>query len=156
MKTLLAVIICLWAHVVSSQDKTVIKDLSVYSRDGESVIAKVLVEAKAKGNLFLIKATQKKDSTNNYITRFYLGNKGSGPVLHMRLLLRFTKPVIAVTPSFTTAFNNMSGLSEDHNTYTFKSGRLERDSGSVIVISFTIKSKERMVTEISGLDGILQ
>jgi hypothetical protein len=59
-------------------------------------------------------------------------------------------------PSFTTAFNNINGLSDDHSTYVFKSGRLERDSRSAIVISFTIKSKDTIVAEISGLDGVLQ
>ena len=156
MKNILTAIFCFWTLCASSQAKTETKELNVYDRDGKTVIAKVLVDASVKSNLFLIKSVQKKDSTNNYITKFYLGNKGIDPVLNMRMLLRFNRPVVSVMPSFATAFNNMNGLSEDHNTYVFKAGRLERDPGSVIVISFTIKSKDRIVTEISGLDGVLQ
>ncbi|HTD40118.1 MAG TPA: hypothetical protein VK671_05820 [Mucilaginibacter sp.] len=156
MKNLVAAILCFLTLCASSQDKTDKKEINVYGRDGKTVIARVLVDATVKNNLFLIKTIQKKDSANNYITKFYLGNKGTDPVLNMRLLLRFSKPVTSVMPSFSTAFNNMNGLSEDRNTYVFKAGRLERDAGSVIVISFTIKSKDRIVTEISGLDGVLQ
>ena len=156
MKNLLTTILCFLTLCASSQDKTDKKELNVYSHDGKSVIAKLLVDATGKGNLFLIKATQKKDSANNYITKFYLGNKGTDPVLNMRLLLRFSKPVTSVMPNFATAFNNMNGLSEDHNTYVFKAGRLERDAGSVVVISFTIESKDKVITEVSGLDGILR
>jgi hypothetical protein len=156
MKNLLATVLCFLALSAASQDKTETKELNVYGRDGKTIIAKVLVDASVKSNLFLLKSIQKKDSTNNYITTFYLGNKETSSLLNIRLVLKFNKPVTAVTPAFTMAFNNVNGLSEDHNTYLFKSGRLERDSGSAIVISFTIKSKEKVVTEISGLDGVLQ
>ena len=156
MKNILAAILCFLVLSVASQDKTETKGLNVYGRDGKTIIAKVLVDASVKSNLFLVKSIQKKDSIGNYITTFYLGNKETAPLLNIRLLLRFNKPVTSVMPSFTTAFNNINGLSDDHSTYVFKSGRLERDSRSAIVISFTIKSKDTIVTEISGLDGVLQ
>jgi hypothetical protein len=156
MKNILAAILCFLVLSAASQDKTETKGLNVYGRDGKTIIAKVLVDASVKSNLFLVKSIQKKDSIGNYITTFYLGNKETAPLLNIRLLLRFNKPVTSVMPSFTTAFNNINGLSDDHSTYVFKSGRLERDSRSAIVISFTIKSKDTIVTEISGLDGVLQ
>jgi hypothetical protein len=156
MKNILAAVLYFLTLSAASQDKAETKKLNVYGRDGKTIIARVLVDASVKNNLFLIKSIQKKDSTNNYITTFYLGNKETDALLNAKLLLSFNKPVTAVTPSFTTAFNNVSGLSEDHNTYIFKAGRLERDPGSAIVISFTIISKEKIVTELSGLDGILQ
>jgi hypothetical protein len=156
MKNLLAVVLCFWALGALSQDKTEPKAVNVYGQDGKTLIAKVLVDASVKSNLFLVKSIQKKDSIGNYITTFYLGNKETAPLLNIRLLLRFNKPVTTVMPSFTTAFNNINGLSDDHSTYVFKSGRLERDSRSAIVISFTIKSKDTIVAEISGLDGVLQ
>jgi hypothetical protein len=156
MKNLLATVLCFWALGALSQDKTEPKAISVFGRDGKTIIAKVLVDTSVKSNLFLVKSIRKKDSIGNYITTFYLGNKETAPLLNIRLLLRFNKPVTSVMPSFTTAFNNINGLSDDHNTYVFKSGRLERDSQSAIVISFAIKSKDTIVTEISGLDGVLQ
>jgi hypothetical protein len=156
MKGLLAAILCFCAFAVAAQNKTSEgKELNVYARDGKTVIAKVIANSPASSKLFLIKSIQKKDTANNYITTFYLGNKETGPLLDTRILLRFSKPVTTVTPSFSAAFRNMDGLAEDHNTYVFKAGRLERDAGSVIVISFVIKSKGRVVTEISGLDGII-
>ena len=151
------VILCSLALGASSQTKTAeVKELNVYGHDGKTLIAKVIADPNAHSNLFLIKSVQKKDSVNNFVTHFYLGNKGTGPLLNIRLLLKFSEPVNSVEPSFTTSFNSLNGLAEDHNTYSFKAGRLERDAGSVIVISFTVKSKDRVVTEISGLDGILQ
>ena len=156
MKGLLVAVFCFYAFAVAAQSKTGEgKELNIYARDGKTVVAKVIINSLASSKLFLIKSIQKKDTTNNYITTFYLGNKETGPLLDTRILLRFSKPVNSVTPSFSTAFNNMDGLAEDHNTYVFKAGRLERDAGSVIVISFVIKSKDRVVTEISGLDGII-
>jgi hypothetical protein len=156
MKGLLIAVFCFYAFAVAAQSKTSEgKELNVYARDGKTVIAKVIANSPTSSKLFLIKSIQKKDTANNYITTFYLGNKETGPLLDTRILLRFSKPVTTVTPSFSAAFNNMDGLAEDHNTYVFKAGRLERDAGSVIVISFVIKSKDRAVTEISGLDGIV-
>lgn len=156
MKGLLVAVLCFYAFAVVAQSKTSEgKELNVYARDGKTVIAEVIVNSPASSKLFIIKSLQKKDTANNYITTFYLGNKETGPLLDTRILLRFSKPVTSVTPSFSAAFHNMDGLAEDHNSYVFKAGRLERDAGSVIVISFVIKSKDRVVTEISGLDGII-
>ena len=157
MKRLVVIALCFLALATSSQTKTgESKKLSVYGRDGKTLIAKVITDPNTISKLFLIKSIQKQDSANNYVTHFYLGNKETGPLQNIRLLLKFSKSVNSVEPSFTTSFNSLNGLAEDHNTYVFKAGRLERDAGSVIVISFTIKSKDRIVTEISGLDGILQ
>ncbi|WP_426668609.1 hypothetical protein ACPPVU_20540 [Mucilaginibacter sp. McL0603] len=156
MKGLLFATLCFYALAATAQSKTGEgKELNIYARDGKTVIAKVIVNSPASSKLFLIKSIQKKDSANNYVTTFYLGNKEAGPLLDTRILLKFSKPVISVTPSFSAAFHNMDGLAEDHNTYVFKAGRLERDAGSVIVISFVIKSKDRVITEMSGLDGII-
>jgi hypothetical protein len=156
MKGLLTAVLCFYAFAATAQSKiSEGKQLNVYARDGKTAVAKVIVNSPASSKLFLIKSIQKKDTANNYITTFYLGNKETGPLLNTRILLRFSKPVTTVAPSFSAAFNNMDGLAEDHNTYVFKAGRLERDSGSVIVISFVIKSKDRVITEISGLDGII-
>ncbi|MBV8391136.1 MAG: hypothetical protein JO080_15125 [Mucilaginibacter sp.] len=156
MKSFFTAILILCTLIVFAQEKSTQKELNVYARDGKTVIAKVLLDSAVKNNLFLIKSIQKKDSTNNYITSFYFGNKETSPLTDIRILLEFSKPVISVMPHFTTAFKAMNGLSDDHNTYMFKAGRLERDAGSSIVIYLTIKSKDRVVTEISGLDGVLQ
>lgn len=156
MRDLLIAIFCLCTIVASGQDKSTPKEWNAYGRDGKTIIAKVLVNNDAKSKLFLIKSIQREEGSNSYFTTIYLGNKEAGPLTDLRILLKFSKPVISVMPHFATAFKSMNGLAEDHNTYVFKAGRLERDAGSAIVIYFTIKSKDRVVTEISGLDGILQ
>lgn len=157
MRNILVTIICLCTIEAIAQSKiTELKVLNAYGRDGKTIIAKVLPQGTAKSKLFLIKSMEKEDSVNNYVTTFYFGNKETGSLANIRVLFKFSKPAISVMPHFQTAFNNVSGLAEDHNTYLFKAGRLERDAGSAVVIYFTIKSKDRIVTEISGLDGILQ
>jgi len=156
MKNLLTAILLLCFIVTKAQNKPTQKEYNAYDRDGKTIVAKVLVNADAKSKLFLIKSLQRESSVNSYITTLYFGNKATGPLTDIRIQLKFSKPVISVMPHFTTAFKSMNGLSEDHNTYLFKAGRLERDAGSAIVIYFTIKSKDRIITEISGLDGILQ
>ena len=156
MKSLLTAILLLCAFITVAQDKSTQKELNAYGRDGKTIVAKVLVNNNSKNNLFLVKSIQREETTNSYVTTLYFGNKEAGPLTDIRILLQFGKPVISVMPHFTTAFKSMNGLSEDHNTYVFKAGRLERDAGSAIVIYFTIKSKGRVITEISGLDGILQ
>jgi hypothetical protein len=156
MKRLLIILLCFWVVGASSQSKTnAAKPLNVYGRDGKTVIGKIIINTTAATKLFLLKSVQKKDTSNNYITTFYLGNKETTPLLDARILMKFSKPVIDVMPSFSAAFNSVSGLSDDHITYIFKAGRLDRDPGSVVVISFAIKSKDRVITEISGLDGIV-
>ncbi|MDB5141560.1 MAG: hypothetical protein JWQ66_273 [Mucilaginibacter sp.] len=156
MKSLLIIVLCFWVVGARSQSTGQVKELNVYGENGKSVIGKVITSTGAKTNLFLLHTIQKKDSANNYIITFYLGNKETTPLLNVRVLMKFSRRVIAVTPAFSAAFNSVNGLSDDHLTYVFKAGRLERDPGSVVIISFTIKSKERVVTEISGLDGIVR
>lgn len=157
MKRLLIFIVCFWTSYVLAQAKTnEAEEVNVYGRDGKSIIAKVILNNSSTSKLFLLKSIQREDSGNNYVTTLYLGNKETTAVLDIRLLMKFSKPVDNVSPSFSTAFNNVNGLSDDHITYAFKSGRLDRDPGSAVVISFMIKSKEKVVTEISGLDGVLQ
>ncbi|MDO3625871.1 hypothetical protein [Mucilaginibacter sp. BT774] len=156
MKSLLTVILLLCGIIAIAQDKSSSKEYNAYDRDGKTIVARVLVNANVKSKLFLIKSLQRESTGNSYVTTLYFGNKETGPLTDTRILLKFSKPVISVMPHFATAFKSMNGLAEDHNTYTFKAGRLERDAGSAIVIYFTIKSKDRIVTEVSGLDGILQ
>lgn len=156
MKSLLTAILLLCTVMVPAQDKSAQKELNAYGRDGKIIIAKVLLNNSAKSNLFLIKTIQREESENSYVTTIYFGNKGTGALTNLRILLKFSKPVISVMPHFATAFKNVTALADDHNTYLFKACRLERDAGSAIVIYFTIKSKDRIITEISGLDGILQ
>ena len=156
MKRLLIIILCFWVVNTRSQSTGQVKELNVYGENGKSVIGKVIVNATTTTKLFLLKSIQKKDTVNNYVTTFYFGNKETTPLLEARILMKFSKPVIDVMPSFSAAFNSVNGLSDDHLTYVFKAGRLERDPGSVVIISFTIKSKGRVVTEISGLDGIVR
>ncbi len=156
MRKLLAFILCTWVVGTMAQSKTnAVKPLNVYGRDGKTVIAKVIVNTGAATKLFLLKSVQRKDTSNNYITTFYLGNKETTPLLDARILMKFSKPIVDVTPSFSAAFNSVNGLSDDHVTYIFKAGRLDRDPGSAVVISFAIKSKEKSIAEISGLDGVI-
>src|ERR1700754_2283883 len=110
MKGLLVAVLCFCALAVAAQNKTSEgKELNVYARDGKTVIVKIIANSPASSKLFLIKSIQKKDTSNNYITTFYLGNKETSPLLDTRILLKFSKPVISVTPSFSTAFHNMDG-----------------------------------------------
>ena len=156
MKDLMIAVFCLCAVTTSAQDKSTPKEFNAYGRDGKTIIAKVLVNNDSKSKLFLIKLIQREEGANSYVTTLYFGNKETGPLTGTRILFKFSKPVISVMPHFTTAFKSMNGLAEDHNTYVFKAGRLERDAGSAVVIYFTIRSKDRIVTEVSGIDGILQ
>src|SRR3954465_1949692 len=128
MKNLLVAALCFLVLSASSQDKAGIKELSVYGQDGKTAIAKVLVDASFKSNLFLIKSIQKKDSIGNYITTFYLGNKETTPVAGIKILMKFSKPVIDVTPdNFSSAFNTIKGMSDDRLQYIFKAAPLNRD-----------------------------
>lgn len=156
MKNSLTAILLLCTFIVTAQDKSAQKELNAYGRDGKTIIAKVLVGNDSKSKLFLIKLIQREEASNSYVTTLYFGNKETGPLTNTRILFKFSRPVILVMPHFATAFKSVNGLAEDKSTYAFKAGRLERDAGSAVVIYFTIKSKDRIVTEVSGIDGILQ
>jgi hypothetical protein len=156
MKKLLVVILCVCALGLGAQTKTNgSREVNIYLRDGKTIIGKVVVNTPA-AELFLLKSVQKKDTSNHYITTFYLGNKQTAPLSDIRILLKFNKPVIGVAPAFSTAFNSVNGLADDHMSYSFKAGRLDRDPGSAVVISFAIESKDKILTQIDGLGGILQ
>jgi hypothetical protein len=146
-------LLCLWVFCANAQNKAT--EVSIYGEDGKTVIGKVIIDANSKTNLLLLHTAQKTDTAGNKIITFYLGNKATTPLLDARILMKFSKPVIEVMPSFSAAFNSINGLAEDHMTYTYKAGRLERDPGSVVIISFSVKSKGKVITEISGLDGVM-
>jgi hypothetical protein len=159
MKQLLIVVLCFSMLYAKGQNTnrsktTGVKELNIYGSNA-NFVGKLIINTSVKTNLFLLKSTQKKDTSNNYITKFYLGNRDTIPITGVKILMKFSKPVKAVMPSFSAAFNVINGISDDHISYIFKAGQLNRDAGSVIVISFTIKSKDKIATEISGLDGVL-
>lgn len=156
MNKLLLAVLCFWTLGATAQDKpSAPREVGIYAQDGKTLIGKVVVSAPG-ADLFLLKSVQNKDMLNHYLTTFYFGNKQTGPSADVRILLVFNKPVIAVTPSFSTAFNSVSGLAEDHLSYLFKAGRLDRDAASAVVISFAIESEEKIITRIDGLEGVLQ
>lgn len=152
MRKLPFVIVCLLlAMGLYAQQKETI----VYGRDGKSPIARLTINL-VPSHIFLLKAIQKKDTSNSYITTFYFGNKDTSAVNNVKIVLKFNKPVSAVQPTFLAAFNHVGGLSDEHNLYLFKAGQLKRDPGSPVIISFVIKSKERVTTDIYGADGELK
>jgi len=156
MQKILIILLCLLATNALCQSPNVqLKQVNVYGADGKSVIGRLSINAAAPGRLLLLKSIQKKDTSASYITTFYLGNKDKAPLDRVNIVMKFSKPVSVVTPAFSSAFNQVGGLSDDHITYLFKAARLNRDPGSVVVISFTIKSKDKITTDISGLDGVL-
>jgi hypothetical protein len=153
MRKLPFVIVCLLLATVLYPQQ---KELNVYGRDGKPLIARLTVNLVQPSHIFLLKVIQKKDTSNNYITTFYFGNKDTSAVANAKIVLKFNKPVSAVQPTFLAAFNHVGGLSDEHNLYLFKAGQLKRDPGSPVIISFAIKSKERVITDIYGADGELK
>lgn len=153
MKQLLIILLCFVTLNAGAQTAGT-KELNIYSNNGRAVIGKLIVNTAAESKLFLLTATQRKDSSNHYITTFYFGNKEKTPLSSVKILMKFSKPVVGVSPSYSMAFNNVKGISDDHTAYFFKAGPLNRDPGSVVVISFVIKSKDKISTEITGLDGV--
>jgi hypothetical protein len=161
MKRLLLIMSCFFLLHAQSQskidsNKNGVKYINVYGKDANAAVGKIVVNPGAKTGLFILKAIQVKNAANNYITTFYFGNKDTVAISYVKIHMHFTKPVIEVAPSFSAAFNTVKGISEDHLSYIFKAARLNRDPGSVVVISFTIKSREKIATEIAGADGLLQ
>lgn len=77
-------------------------------------------------------------------------------VAPVQIMMKFSEPVISVTPDFSEAFETVIAISDDHTGYLFKAARLNRDPGSVVAVSFIIKSRTRITTEIIGLDGELK
>ncbi|MGN6640412.1 MAG: hypothetical protein ACTHJ8_15990 [Mucilaginibacter sp.] len=153
MRRLPFIIVCLFlATGLYAQQK----EFNVYGRDGKPLIAKLIVNLAQASHISLLKAIQKKDTSNNYITTFYFGNKDTSAVANAKIVLKFNKQVISVEPTFLAAFNHVGGLSDEHTLYLFKAGQLKRDPGSPVIISFAIKSKERVTTDIYGADGELK
>lgn len=154
MRKLPFVISCLFlftAQIYAQQ-----KEINVYGHDGRLLIAKLTINLAQPSHIFLLKAIQKRDTSNSYVTTFYFGNKDTAAVAHAKIVLKFNKQVLSVEPTFLAAFNHVGGLSDEHNLYLFKAGQLRRDPGSPVVISFVIKSKERIITDIFGADGELK
>ncbi|MDB5135997.1 MAG: hypothetical protein JWP37_2600 [Mucilaginibacter sp.] len=161
MKRLLLIVSCFFVLHAQSQskldsNKNRVKYINIYGEDANVAIGKILVNTGTKTGLFILKVIQAKNAANNYTTTFYFGNKDTVAVSYVKIYMHFTKPINVITPSFSAAFNTVKGVADDHLSYIFKATRLNRDPGSVVVISFTIKSREKIVTEISGADGVLQ
>ena len=89
MKSLLIIVLCFCVFGARAQSTQQAKELTIYGDDGKSVIGKVLTGAKT--NLLLLHTIQKRDTANNYIISFYLGNKNTGPLLDARILMKFNK-----------------------------------------------------------------
>ncbi|HVS91877.1 MAG TPA: hypothetical protein VHE59_07605 [Mucilaginibacter sp.] len=154
MRFMLFSLLCLCASHAFAQSDTA--RINVYDREGKFVECRLIVNKAKPMHLFLLKSVQKRDSARNYITRIYIGNKDNKPVAPVGIIMKFSRPVISVMPSYTEAFTAVIAISDDHTGYLFKVAQLNRDPGSPVAVSFIIKSKERITTEIMGLDGELK
>ncbi|MBS1502551.1 MAG: hypothetical protein JST32_10845 [Bacteroidetes bacterium] len=154
MQRLLIILSCLCAsHAIAQSDTA---RINVYDREGKFIECKLVVNKAKTRNLFLLKSVQKRDSARNYITRIYIGNKDNKPVAPVEIMMKFSQPIISVMPSYSEAFTAVIAISDDHTGYLFKVAQLNRDPGSPVAVFFMIKSKERITTEIMGLDGELK
>ncbi|HVW14543.1 MAG TPA: hypothetical protein VHB54_11985 [Mucilaginibacter sp.] len=154
MKHLALIALCIWCCRAVAQNDTT--HVNVYDREGKFVECKLVVNKAKQRHLFLLKSVQKRDSARNYITRIYTGNKDNKPIAPVEIMMKFSQPVISVMPSYSEAFTAVIAISDDHTGYLFKVAQLNRDPGSPVAVSFMIKSKERITTEIMGLDGELK
>ncbi|SDT60988.1 hypothetical protein SAMN05216490_4310 [Mucilaginibacter mallensis] len=133
-----------------------VKELKIYGSDAKIVIGKIIVNETLETKLYLINSTQLKDDSNYYVTKFNFGNNQSVALFGAKITMKFNKPVLFVNfGGFSTATAMGFGISADKTSYVFKAQQINRDPDNHVIITFIIKSKERITTEVSGVDGIL-
>lgn len=157
MKSLLVLPLLFIVAISNSQitnkiDK--VETLKIYN--GKVEIGKIIITPTLKTKIFLIKSTQKKDTSGVYITTFYFGNNDNLPLFGVKMVLNFDYPVYSCSQAVGSGISSAWGLSENKKTYTYMASQVNRSPFSEsIIMSFTIKSAEKIKTQILGIDGIL-
>lgn len=123
--------------------------------NGKVVIGKAIVQQTLETKVLLLNSEQKKDSTGIYTTVIELGNKEKLPLFGVNLLLQFSDSVISVDRGG-DGMSIGTTLSNDHKQFIYKAGQINRSPFGDTMIMFQIKSKNKIVFTIHGIQGVLK
>ncbi len=135
---------------VAKEDTTYkARPVKMYS-NGKTVIGEIIADRNLESKIYLIKSTQTKDSTGQYITSLQLGNNGKTPLLGLLdVRMIFNHPVTSIDCNWDAEYL-MTSISNDKMTYLFTANPYSQDHGSLI---FTIISRDKILVRLYGTSG---
>ena len=162
MKSLPTIMLILCSFSLIAQNKInnkikEVKNLNIYG-NGKTIIGKIIINQTIKTKIFLLGSSQVKDSSGNFTTVLEFGNEEAIPFFNGDFFFQFDQPVISVEPHLTVGMSLSYGLSDDHKSFFFTAGQINRPFGNGnILIYFTIQSATKVKVVIAkGVDGILK
>jgi len=133
-----------------------VKTLNIYGGNNKTVIGKIIVNQTLQTKIFLINYSQTKDSSGIYTTIINLGNNENVPLFGGNISLYFDKPVISAEGSpLSSGMNILTSLDANKMNYSFKAAQINQPFEGNILISFVIKSTQKTLVTIKGIDGVL-
>lgn len=136
---------------VINNDIQNVKTLKIYG-NGKTVIGKIIMNQTLKTKVLLLKTDQFKDTlTGLFTTIVELGNKDNIPLFGVNITLKFDKPYLSID-AHCTAMSVSESRSNDQKEFIFEAGQINLNNFGPM-LQFEIKSKEKIVYTISGIDG---
>ncbi len=131
-----------------------VENLNIYGH-GKTIIGKVIVNQSFKSEIFLLKSIQEKDTLGNYITTLSFTNKEEAPLLGVKIELNFNKPILKID-DLVSGSNISSVYKNGNTTFLFHASSISTGPFNNPPLTFKIFSKERILVNIKGIDGIIQ
>lgn len=132
-----------------------VKTLNIYGNGNKTVIGKLIVNQTLETKIFHISSYQTKDSLGIYTTTINLGNNENVPLFGGNFSLHFDNPVISVE-GHCNGMNISTSIDGEKKTFTFKAGQINRPFQGNILLSFEIKSTQKTLVTLNGVDGQLK
>lgn len=136
---------------IEKAQKVDIKDGVITIKKADTVIIKIYTSLNTKTKLYLVSNKEVKDSTGQYITSIIIKNPDLSEYNDVNISLKFNKPVESIDWGIRMAFKMSIKESFDKKEWGLTMQKCFCENG----ISITIKSKERVLVSIYGIDGNL-
>lgn len=132
-----------------------VKTLNIYGNGNKTVIGKLIVNQTLETKIFYISSYQTKDTLGTYTTTINLGNNENVPLFGGNFSLQFDNPVISAE-GHCNGMNISTSLDAEKKNFTFKAGQINRPFQGNILISFEIKSSQKILVTLNGVNGQLK
>jgi hypothetical protein len=143
------------AQTINNNKIENVKELIVNNPNTNISIAKLIINESLPTKMYLIKIIQK-DSANWWYTSIYLGNNNLKlPVFGVDLNFKFNNHPDSVGRKGAAVEMDLYYGFTDPLNYQYKSAQIIRRFNNALVVVFFFKSRKRLFTTISGIDGLL-
>ena len=128
--------------------------INIYG-NGNVYIGTIVINKALQTKIFLLSATQSRDTDSSYITELSFGNDDNIPLFGVDLKINFSDAVMSLGPQG-TMMNLRYGLDSGNSVFEFQASQINKTPGSNLALVLSFRSKTKVNFSIFGTDGSLK